>query len=44
MFLENGVVLKIIVMFEIGCIIVKVYGLDIIDMLIGFKFIGEKIR
>ncbi|MFJ8455942.1 phospho-sugar mutase [Bacillus paramycoides] len=41
---ENGVVLKTIVTSEIGCTIAKAYGLDTIDTLTGFKFIGEKIR
>ncbi|MFL1665729.1 phospho-sugar mutase [Bacillus cereus] len=42
--LENGVVLKTIVTSEIGRTIAKAYGLDTIDTLTGFKFIGEKIR
>ncbi|HDR7455246.1 phospho-sugar mutase [Bacillus cereus] len=41
---ENGVVLKTIVTSEIGRIIAKAYGLDTVDTLTGFKFIGEKIR
>ncbi|GAB6521601.1 phospho-sugar mutase [Bacillus sp. S70] len=41
---ENGVVLKTIVTSEIGRTIAKAYGLDTIDTLTGFKFIGEKIR
>ncbi|WP_144597510.1 phospho-sugar mutase [Bacillus cereus] len=41
---ENGVVLKTIVTSEIGRTIVKAYGLDTVDTLTGFKFIGEKIR
>ncbi|MFC9447196.1 phospho-sugar mutase [Bacillus cereus] len=41
---ENGVVLKTIVTSEIGRTIAKAFGLDTIDTLTGFKFIGEKIR
>ncbi|MDA1499989.1 MULTISPECIES: phospho-sugar mutase, partial [Bacillus cereus group] len=41
---ENGVVLKTIVTSEIGRTIAKTYGLDTVDTLTGFKFIGEKIR
>ncbi|WP_089607693.1 phospho-sugar mutase [Bacillus cereus] len=41
---ENGVILKTIVTSEIGRTIAKAYGLDTIDTLTGFKFIGEKIR
>ncbi|MED1609496.1 phospho-sugar mutase [Bacillus paranthracis] len=41
---ENGVVLKTIVTSEIGRTIAKAYGLDTIDTLTGFKFIGEKIK
>ncbi|OFD38643.1 phosphoglucomutase [Bacillus mycoides] len=41
---ENGVVLKTIVTSEIGRTIAKAYGLDTVDTLTGFKFIGEKIR
>ena len=40
----NGVVLKTIVTSEIGRAIAKAYGLDTIDTLTGFKFIGEKIK
>ncbi|PGN58801.1 phosphoglucomutase [Bacillus thuringiensis] len=43
-FPENGVVLKTIVTSEIGRTIAKAYGLDTVDTLTGFKFIGEKIR
>lgn len=42
--LENGVVLKTIVTSEIGRTIAKAYGLDTVDTLTGFKFIGEKIK
>ncbi len=41
---ENGVVLKTIVTSEIGREISKSFGLDTIDTLTGFKFIGEKIK
>ncbi|XWN52054.1 phospho-sugar mutase [Anoxybacillus flavithermus] len=40
---ENGVVLKTIVTSEIGRAIAAHYGLETIDTLTGFKFIGEKI-
>ena len=36
--------IKTIVTSEIGRTIAKAYGLDTIDTLTGFKFIGEKIR
>lgn len=41
---HNGVVLKTIVTSEIGRDIATSYGLDTIDTLTGFKFIGEKIK
>jgi len=41
---ENGIVLKTIVTSEIGREIARAYGLDTIDTLTGFKFIGEKIK
>ncbi|MFA2809925.1 phospho-sugar mutase [Bacillus mycoides] len=41
---ENGVILKTIVTSEIGRTIAKAYGLDTVDTLTGFKFIGEKIK
>lgn len=41
---ENGVVLKTIVTSELGRTIAKAYGLDTVDTLTGFKFIGEKIK
>lgn len=41
---ENGVVLKTIVTSEIGRVIAQSYGIDTIDTLTGFKFIGEKIK
>ncbi|MFC3883888.1 phospho-sugar mutase [Bacillus songklensis] len=40
----NGVVLKTIVTSEIGRDIAASFGLDTIDTLTGFKFIGEKIK
>ncbi|MCI4620631.1 phosphoglucomutase [Priestia megaterium] len=41
---ENGVVVKTIVTSEIGRAIAKSFGLETIDTLTGFKFIGEKIN
>ncbi|MBE5102889.1 phospho-sugar mutase [Priestia aryabhattai] len=41
---ENGVVVKTIVTSEIGRVIAKSFGLETIDTLTGFKFIGEKIN
>ncbi|MEC1742472.1 phospho-sugar mutase [Schinkia azotoformans] len=41
---SNGVVLKTIVTSEFGRSIAEDYGLDTIDTLTGFKFIGEKIK
>lgn len=40
----NGVVLKTIVTSEIGSDVAASFGLDTIDTLTGFKFIGEKIN
>lgn len=40
---SNGVVIKTIVTSELGRIISKHYGLETIDTLTGFKYIGEKI-
>jgi phosphoglucomutase len=40
----NGVVLKTIVTSELGREIARSFGLDTIDTLTGFKFIGEKIK
>lgn len=40
----NGVVLKTIVTSEFGRAIADDFGLDTIDTLTGFKFIGEKIK
>ncbi|PSA92450.1 phosphoglucomutase [Bacillus atrophaeus] len=41
---DNGVVLKTIVTSEIGRDVASSFGLDTIDTLTGFKFIGEKIK
>jgi phosphoglucomutase len=41
---KNGVVLKTIVTSEFGRVIAESFGLDTIDTLTGFKFIGEKIK
>ncbi|WP_394186718.1 phospho-sugar mutase [Metabacillus halosaccharovorans] len=41
---ENGVVVKTVVTSEIGRAIAKNFGIDTIDTLTGFKFIGEKIN
>ena len=41
---KNGVVLKTIVTSEIGRVIAQKYGINTIDTLTGFKFIGEKIK
>lgn len=41
---DNGVVLKTIVTSELGRDIAASFGLDTIDTLTGFKFIGEKIK
>ncbi|MED4354667.1 phospho-sugar mutase [Schinkia azotoformans] len=41
---SNGVVLKTIVTSEFGRAIAEDFGLDTIDTLTGFKFIGEKIK
>lgn len=40
----NGVVLKTIVTSEIGRTIAQEYGIETVDTLTGFKFIGEKIK
>jgi phosphoglucomutase len=42
--LKIGDIVKTIVTFEIGRAIAEHYGLPTIDMLTGFKFIGEKIN
>lgn len=41
---ENGVVVKTVVTSEIGRTIAKRFGIDTIDTLTGFKYIGEKIN
>lgn len=41
---ENGVIIKTIVTSEMGPAIAKKYGLDTINTLTGFKYIGEKIK
>ncbi|EOC99299.1 phospho-sugar mutase [Caldisalinibacter kiritimatiensis] len=41
---ENDVVIKTIVTSDLGRVIAKYYGLETIDTLTGFKFIGEKIK
>ncbi|MGG4492188.1 phospho-sugar mutase [Metabacillus idriensis] len=41
---DNGVVLKTIVTSEIGRDVAAAFGLETIDTLTGFKFIGEKIN
>ncbi|RAK19402.1 alpha-phosphoglucomutase [Anoxybacillus vitaminiphilus] len=41
---ENGVVLKTIVTSEFGSDIAASFGLDTVNTLTGFKFIGEKIK
>lgn len=40
---ENGTVIKTIVTSELGRVIAEKHGLEVIDTLTGFKFIGEKI-
>lgn len=40
---ENGIVIKTIVTSEIGRAIAESYGIPTLDVLTGFKFIGEKI-
>jgi phosphoglucomutase len=41
---KNGVVLKTIVTSEFGRAIAESFGLETVDTLTGFKFIGEKIK
>lgn len=41
---QNGVVLKTIVTSEFGRRIAEDYGIETVDTLTGFKFIGEKIK
>ncbi|VXB71164.1 alpha-phosphoglucomutase [Bacillus sp. 349Y] len=40
----NGIVLKTIVTSELGRIIARSFGVETIDTLTGFKYIGEKIQ
>lgn len=39
---ENGVVIKTIVTTELAAAIAKAYGAAVVDVLTGFKYIGEK--
>jgi len=41
---KNGVIIKTIVTSEMGADIGKYYGVEIMNVLTGFKYIGEKIR
>ena len=41
---DNGVVIKTIVTTEMTRAVAQNYGVEIIDVLTGFKFIGEKIK
>ncbi|NRR24979.1 phospho-sugar mutase [Bacillus velezensis] len=41
---KNGVVMKTIVTSELGRAVASSFGLDTVDTLTGFKFIGEKIK
>ncbi|AOM82407.1 phospho-sugar mutase [Salisediminibacterium beveridgei] len=41
---ENGMVIKTIVTSELGRKIAESFGMNSLDVLTGFKFIGEKIR
>lgn len=41
---SNGVVIKTVVTSELGRVIGSHYGLETIDTLTGFKFIGEKMK
>ncbi|RKD21921.1 alpha-phosphoglucomutase [Caminicella sporogenes DSM 14501] len=41
---KNGVIVKTIVTSELGAVIAKSYGVEVINTLTGFKFIGEKIK
>ncbi len=42
--LKNPTIVKTIVTSELGAIIAKSFGVDCLDTLTGFKFIGEKIN
>ncbi|MCD1260867.1 phospho-sugar mutase [Paenibacillus athensensis] len=39
---DNGVIIKTIVTSEMGAVIARHYGVDTLDTLTGFKYIGEK--
>lgn len=39
---QNGVVIKTIVTTELASVIAKAYGIEIMNVLTGFKYIGEK--
>jgi len=41
---ENGAVIKTIVTTEMAAAVAKNYGVELIDVLTGFKYIGEKIK
>lgn len=41
---DNGIVIKTIVTSEFGRVIAKDFGVETLDTLTGFKFIGEKIH
>ena len=41
---ENGVIIKTIVTSEMGANIAKEYGIETLNTLTGFKYIGEKIK
>lgn len=41
---KNGVMLKTVVTSELGRVIANSFGVETIDTLTGFKFIGEKIK
>ncbi|QHS23337.1 phospho-sugar mutase [Virgibacillus sp. MSP4-1] len=41
---DNGMMIKTIVTSELGRAVASHYGVDTLDTLTGFKFIGEKIR
>jgi phosphoglucomutase len=41
---DNGIVIKTIVTSELGREIAESFGMNTLDVLTGFKFIGEKIR
>ncbi len=41
---QNGVIIKTIVTSEMGANIARYYGIDTLNVLTGFKYIGEKIK